>query len=570
MKKKKVSLKWGLLTTILLCWITAVLIVITIAGILIDRNFARNLEQTVNRESEGILQQIQLRISDSMESSKEISYDGSVRAAYRTYRENGDGTALYRSVTSYLSSRFSRDVKFKAVFISFWEPEITSQIYVINEKSNTYDILQQFLTQVRPEVMDTMAQTDTEIRFLVHDGDLYMCRNLLDNGFQPYATVTMLCDTSVLLQALQPLTELGDTMLRIDGRELLLDADERLSDWPEEEPIPEGAALYSTWIGDHEFDFYVARAEFNVWTDFPGLQAAAVAASLTVLPILAVMISVFYKTVTEPVKILVAGAQRVQDGERGYRIAQKPNSQEFQTLYRQFNVMSSDLKRQFEQSQLEQQALQQAKIKALQSQINPHFLNNTLEVINWEARMAGNDNVSEMIDALATMLDAALDRDGCGTVSLKRELEYVDAYLYIICKRLGDRFQVLHSIDESLMDCQVPKLLLQPIVENAVEHDITPRKGGKLSVVTRRAGESLVLEVLHEGTMTDADRQAIREILAPQSAPAPQNTLRKHVGLGNVAMRLALLYGDKGSLTVEETEPGLICARIQLPMHQPI
>ena len=77
------------------------------------------------------------------------------------------------------------------------------------------------------------------------------------------------------------------------------------------------------------------------------------------------------------------------------------------------------MKHQFEQAVEEQQALQQAKIKALQSQINPHFLNNTLEVINWEARIAGNDRISEMIEALATMLNATLNRDEQSRIPLR-------------------------------------------------------------------------------------------------------------------------------------------------------
>lgn len=570
MKEKKMSLKWGMMTAILVSWIAAVLIVIYIAGILINYNFGRNLEQTVQSSSESILNQIQIRFSDSMESSKAVSYDGVVRSAYRQFRSDGDNTTFYRKVTEYLSSNFSRDAKFRAVFISFWDPEITSRIYVINEKSNSYQILQQFLTEVRPLVMDTMAEADTDIRFLVWGGQLYMCRNLLDSGFRPYATVTMLCDASVLLQALQPLTAVGETMLLLDGTELLLDNSNQLTLRPEDMPVPEGSRVYAVDIDSHRFAFYVTPQPFNIWTDLPGLRTAAVAASAAVLPILAIMISVFYKTVTEPMESLVEGAHRLQEGKRGYQIEKEPNSREFLEVIRQFNTMSSELERQFARSQLEQQALQQAKIKALQSQINPHFLNNTLEVINWEARLSGADNVSEMIDALSTMLDAALDREGTGTVSLKRELEYADAYLQIIRRRLGSRFVVKHSTDDSLLECRVPKLVLQPIIENAVEHDITPRKGGTLEIRVSRKKRLLVMEVIHDGTMSAADRENIRVMLEsadPGTIPVPKGG---HVGLQNVATRLKMLYGIRSSITVEETEPGTVCAKITLPIDAPM
>lgn len=86
----------------------------------------------------------------------------------------------------------------------------------------------------------------------------------------------------------------------------------------------------------------------------------------------------------------------MENGERGYVITAEAPNTEFRQLYSQFNAMSSELKSQFERLYLEQQALQQAKIRALQSQINPHFLNNTLEIINWEARLADNERVCSL------------------------------------------------------------------------------------------------------------------------------------------------------------------------------
>ena len=144
----------------------------------------------------------------------------------------------------------------------------------------------------------------------------------------------------------------------------------------------------------------------------------------------------------------MAASKHLQNGERGYTIGEKAESSEFETLFDHFNTMSAELKNQFERSYQEQQALQQARMKALQSQINPHFLNNTLEIINWEARLAENDRVSAMIEALSVMMDGALARDGRSRIPLREELRYVDAYLYIIRERLGERLKVVREIDE--------------------------------------------------------------------------------------------------------------------------
>ena len=161
------------------------------------------------------------------------------------------------------------------------------------------------------------------------------------------------------------------------------------------------------------------------------------------------------------------------------------------------------------------------------------------------------------------MLDAALDRDGRTQIALSEELVYVDAYLYIIHERLGEGFRVHKQISPEVLDQVIPRLILQPIVENAVEHDITARRGGDLWVRAYRTEREMVLEVEHDGTMTEADRENIRKLLSGSPADAGQGT---QVGLRNVSQRLALIYGDRGSLTVEEAKPGAVLAKITFPI----
>lgn len=196
------------------------------------------------------------------------------------------------------------------------------------------------------------------------------------------------------------------------------------------------------------------------------------------------------------VSLPVAAAE---SGAHGYLIAARAPNTEFRQLYSHFNAMSSELKSQFERLYLEQQALQQAKIRALQSQINPHFLNNTLEIINWEARLADNERVCSMIEALSTMLDAAIGRDGRAQIPLSEELQYVGAYLHITKERLGDRLTVRREIDDAMLPVLIPRLMLQPIVENAVEHDLS-RRGGELCLrAFAQADGSYTFEVEHDG-----------------------------------------------------------------------
>jgi two-component system sensor histidine kinase YesM len=262
------------------------------------------------------------------------------------------------------------------------------------------------------------------------------------------------------------------------------------------------------------------------------------------------------------VETLVEASERISGGERGYTITEEAHSREFESLYEHFNAMSLELKDQFERSYQEQQALQQARIKALQLQINPHFLNNTLEIINWEARLAGDDRVSAMIEALSVMMDGALGRDGRSRISLREELSYVDAYLYIIRERLGERLEVVKEIEEEMLEVPVPRLILQPLAENAVEHDITPNRGGKLCIRACREGGRAALEVEHSGRLSEEDRKAAEAML---SSDVSDTEISGQIGLRNVRQRLKLLYGEEGSLSLSEPGPDRILARAVFP-----
>src|SRR5699024_9412812 len=196
------------------------------------------------------------------------------------------------------------------------------------------------------------------------------------------------------------------------------------------------------------------------------------------VPLLLLTVTFFRRKVSTPMEHLMSGAREIESGHLGYQVNYLADTLEFRYLTDSFNHMSGRLRAQFDRLYREEIALRDAQIKALQAHINPHFLNNTLEIINWEARMSGNQSVSRMIEALSTVLVAALDRTKRPEVTLREEMRYVDAYLYIITQRFGSRLSVCVEIPEALLSCRVPRLILQPVIENAVEHGIRPNGRG--------------------------------------------------------------------------------------------
>ncbi len=557
MKKAKTSLRAGLLLTVTVCWLVPIAIVVTLMSVLLGNSYRQSLRKEISTEAENAVGRVQLYLQSAVDDSKQVSYDGVVRSAYRAYLQDGMGISLYRSVNDYLNQSLARDKKYQAVFISFWADGI-AQPYVLGSGDTGHEATL-FFREHTAGILKGMADTDTEIRFFMPDGKLYMARNLLDSGFNAYATVVMMFDAAYMFEPLETLGAAGGVEVTVGGCAFRPGPEGTL----EETGEPGGAFQrleYAAAVDGCDFSVTVCTEEYNFWEANPWLGWAVAAAAALVLPFLIAAIALFSRHINAPMQALAQANVRVRSGERGYQIDQEPPNADFARLYVNFNDMSRELKNQFERSILEQQATQQAQIKALQYQINPHFLNNTLEIINWEARIAGNERVSAMIEALSTMLDAALDRNNQSRIRLRDELGYVDAYLYIIQERLGKGFQVHKEIDDALLDQTIPRMILQPIVENAVEHDITARHGGNLWVRACRREDRMVLEVEHDGAMTEADRRRVGELLG--GAPAGEAA---QVGLRNVCQRLRLLYGREARLHIEETDAGTITARICLP-----
>ena len=515
-KKKKLSLRTGFLGIIVLCWLIPIMIIMSLAAYLLGMSYQKSAEQEVNDGAEYAIRQAGIQIEDAIQDSKGVSYDGVVRDSYRRYQEMGDGAELYRTLNTYLIQQFYRNPQYRAVFINIWNPEIDGDVYLLGDGIKGTDLLTE-CKNVNPRIYNVMKEEDTEIRFLIMGGNLYMARNLLDSHFEPYATFVMMLNPQIVFESLNSLSRIHSAQIGIDDLAFSMEKNGHIT---ERNPgfAQSADVCYSRESAGHAVCFAANLSEYNILEENPWLSWLALAVALMVLPLLMGVIALFQHHVTKPMETLVEAHQKVQAGERGYTITEKSCNAEFEKLFTHFNDMSVELKNQFERSYLEQQASQKAQIKALQSQINPHFLNNTLEIINWEARLAGNDRISAMIEALSTMLGAALDRKGKPQIPLREELGYVDAYLYIIHERVGDEFRVFKEIDPDAEEELIPRLILQPIVENAVEHDISRHNGGNLWVRARKEKNRMVLEVEHDGTLTEEDRANIKKILTDDAS----------------------------------------------------
>ena len=196
----------------------------------------------------------------------------------------------------------------------------------------------------------------------------------------------------------------------------------------------------------------------------------------------------------------------------------------------------------------------------MQSRINPHFINNALESINWEARIEGSETISAMVESLSVLLNASMSRNDRRIVTLREELEVAKAYFYFVGLSYGSRLNTHMLVDDDALGATVPVLTIQPLIENAVEHGIAPAGGGEIRLRCRRADACLRLEVVNSGKpITAQDRQRIDAAMRGDSLGGA------HLGLSNIATRLRLIYAGAAVIRVETGEDGLTHVTLDIP-----
>ncbi len=237
---------------------------------------------------------------------------------------------------------------------------------------------------------------------------------------------------------------------------------------------------------------------------------------------------------------------------------QEGQCDELGELAQQFNGMVLSLRRN-QQALLEnQQALNDAQIRMMQAQLNPHFLCNTLDTMKWISKINQVPQVALMSTNLADILRFCISPDEF--VELRQELAILGRYVEIQRIRLSDSFTFAQDVPEGLLSCLVPKMMLQPLAENAILHGLSGVQDGRLTVTARESDGVLEICVLDNGCGFPA------EMLGPYQAPEQQTG---HLGLFNVDTILRKHYGERFGLRLENRKDGAgACITARLPMRR--
>ncbi len=592
---KSRKLTSGMVRVILTCWIIPYIVISSVLVLAYNRRSQNQIDKTVCTAMENAGRITADKINAAIEMSRQASYDGVIKKSYEQYLQDGDESAMYRQVSDYLNRTYKYSKTISNTILLYEQPMTMEYYTYSNVAGATYASIDEFRSNTAEAVRVAAKDLDTKTRLIEISGHLYVVRNIVLSNYEPFTTLVMEINMDRLFEAADDVIWKKNGVIVLDGgviypspeyiadetaKELLEKLNQKISqdDKMAQEPRDgEMAALYdrkeelavlTLKVNGQLFYFVNELDHAQLLGDKAAFLSLYIVVFITLIPLLIAVFFYFYRNINQPIGALMKGSEKIRKGEYGYRVEPFDKNEEIGQLVDTFNHMSVSLENSFNRIYVEEIAERDATLKALESQINPHFLNNTLEIINWKARMSGNDDVSEMISALSVMMNATLNRSNEMFIPLSEELSYVDAYLYIIRERFGSKFQFEKNVDETLLGIKVPRLIIQPIVENAVEHGGN-KKGeiiGCLKVCMD--GEFLCISVENNGELSDKDREKISLLLRTDQPGDAQGFDRTSIGIRNVNMRLHLLYGGDSGLTITNEEGARTVSLLRIRQEQ--
>lgn len=260
------------------------------------------------------------------------------------------------------------------------------------------------------------------------------------------------------------------------------------------------------------------------------------------------------RSVSVPIRKLCQMTSKVAEGDFTVQ-GEVESGDEISVLTRNFNNMTTEIGLLVEDIKKNQENLRMIEVRLLQAQINPHFLYNTLETIRGQAICCGAAEIAETTKALADIFRFNINKKG-SMIYLYEELSNIDAYMKIQKIRFSDKFELKKELDEALMNLKVPKLLIQPLVENALKHGLEMKRGkGRIVIKGFRTEDTLFISVADDGVgMSLTELDILNKRLVVDNQAELINGISTKVGLVNINDRVKMLYGSKYGIIVRSVQ----------------
>ncbi|MBP5265261.1 MAG: sensor histidine kinase [Lachnospiraceae bacterium] len=331
-------------------------------------------------------------------------------------------------------------------------------------------------------------------------------------------------------------------------------------------PLRQKGDTYFTYLQSVDgYPFYVAVGERDIFTGEFSRILIHVLGVLTLGAVLVCMAvsGVMSKYLAKPVYELVSVMQKVRQGQLEERV-HSTRHDEFGMLSDTFDGMTEDLKEYMEIQVRQQKEINDVTIAAMQAQLNPHFLYNTLDTMKWVAKAKSVPELANMASDLANILRTSISGDRF--IRLAEELQLVKSYMKIQQIRFENSFSYDVEVPMELEYFKIPKLIIQPVVENALIHGLKGREHGHIFVNIYDESEMLYIEVSDDGC--GMPQEEMERINRGEVAKEREVGRRRHIGLDSIAKILKLYYGETAGVSVRPGEEGGTLVTLFFPRNK--
>ena len=269
----------------------------------------------------------------------------------------------------------------------------------------------------------------------------------------------------------------------------------------------------------------------------------------------------FISGITTPIEELLDRVKTIQSGD--FKIKPLTNTRsldEIGTLGKNFQIMADKIDNLINDNYVKELLIKESEIAALQAQINPHFLYNTLDSINWMAQLKGQNEIAVMTQSLGDLLRSSVKNDD-PMITVKDDIEILNSYIYIQKNRYENRLDFQNTIDEDLYEYKIPKFTLQPIIENSIKYALEKHDGiCKIRVYAVKSMEYYEIHIIDNGP-------GIPDDLLQKITKEKINTKGTGIGLKNIHDRIKVLLGPDYGLIANNEENGGVRIIIRLPYN---
>lgn len=555
------SIRMQLILIVLLCYLVPTVLLGQYMGGVFFADLRQKTETALTSSAEHACTLSLQNIRKAIDLAKDATYDGELASVYGSYRSGEIIPAEFlRLSRNYIERKYSREELFTfALFI----PAVEGDMLAYNRAG--YENAMLFQKQFSETLPKLAQELDTRCLFVESEGSMYLIRNLMDLKLERFGTLVLGVNQEIMLGDVRRLAETWDGDVQL----MLGQSGSVELPWDAMRPglSEAGDADWITYVArekDRDFDFglLLGVRQERLYGEIVAFRKLMTGLFVLLIPILAAIILYMHRRILKPISLLSQASHRIEEGELGVTVPMRGDD-ELGRLGSAFSNMSLRIQALIDKTYKEEIALRDARIQAMQSRINPHFINNALETLNWQARMEGSESISGMVESLSVLLNAGMGKANRRMVTLSEEIEVAKAYCYFVGLRFGERLKVDMDLHDDLNHAVVPLLTLQPLLENAVQHGIEPAGGGEIILRSLKAGDFLRLTVINSGKpLQEEDWQRIRLSISGD------NQHGQHFGLANISTRLQLIYGGRAKISVETDEQSRTVVRLDIPQSE--